>query len=51
VIHNPVHHGIALVASHYRWCSAAWFEKHAAPSFVEVIRSFPVDRLQLEDDF
>lgn len=51
VIHNPVHHGLALRSGDYPWCSAAWFEKHASPAFVEVVRSFPIDRLEVEDDF
>lgn len=50
VMENPVHHRMVLVANQYPWCSAAWFEKSAARSFVETIRSFPIDQLGIEDD-
>ena len=51
VIQNPVHHGIVRVASDYRWCSAAWFERCASQSFFKVVRSFRIDRVQVSDDF
>jgi putative transposase len=48
---NPVHHGVAAVASEYRWCSARWFESNAAPAFVKSVRSFKIDRVRVVDDF
>ncbi|WP_226895496.1 hypothetical protein [Luteolibacter marinus] len=48
---NPVKHGLAEEARHYQWCSAAWFETHAPKSFVESVRRFRTDRLQIWDDF
>jgi len=51
VIHNPVHHGLVHDAEQYPWCSAAWFARHASASFVKMVRSFPIDRLEIEDDF
>ena len=51
VIHNPVHHGLVRCAAQYPWCSAAWFERNSSPAFRETVRSFPLDRLQIEDDF
>jgi len=51
VIHNPVHHGLVRDAEQYPWCSAAWFARHAPPAFVKTVRSFPIDRLEIGDDF
>lgn len=51
VIHNPVHHRLVQSAVQYPWCSAGWFERTASPAFVKTVRSFPIDRLQIEDDF
>ncbi len=51
VIHNPVHHGIVLVADQYRWCSAAWFQQNAARAFQKTVMDMPIDRLNVEDDF
>jgi putative transposase len=48
---NPVHHGLVAVASTYPWCSAAWFEKNAKPSFFKTVRGFKYDRLNVPDDF
>jgi putative transposase len=51
VHHNPVHHGVAAVAENYKWCSAAWFARHAPPAFVNTVKSFKVDRVNVQDDF
>jgi putative transposase len=51
VIHNPVRHGLVPNAELYPWCSAAWFARHASPAFVKTVLSFPIDRLEIEDDF
>lgn len=51
VHHNPVHHGVALNADNYEWCSAAWFARTAEPAFVRTVASFKMDRLNVRDDF
>jgi putative transposase len=48
---NPVHHGLVREASHYQWCSAGWFERMASPVFLKTVSSFPIDRLEIPDDF
>ena len=51
VQNNPVHHGLVRDATEYRWCSAAWFERTARPSFLKMVRSFKTDRIHIVDDF
>ena len=51
VSQNPVRHGIVRVASDYRWCSAAWFERNVSPAFSRAVSSFRIDRVQVRDDF
>jgi len=48
---NPVHHGIVRMASEYRWCSAAWFERSARPAFVKGVYRFKTDQVVVADDF
>jgi putative transposase len=48
---NPVKHGLVPVASQYRWCSAAWFERMASPAQVNTIYRFKIDRVNMNDDF
>lgn len=48
---NAVRHGLVSVASHYRWCSASWFERMATPAQVATIYSFKTDRINVHDDF
>lgn len=48
---NPVKHGLVRVANQYRWCSAAWFERIAAPAMVKTIYGFKIDKLRIQDDF
>ena len=48
---NPVRHRVALTASSYPWCSAGWFERKAATPLYRAVRSFPIDRLEIPDDF
>ena len=48
---NAVHHGLVPVASQYPWCSAAWFEREASPSFVRTVNSFKIDRLNVFDPY
>ena len=49
VHHNPVKHGLVLVANQYPWCSAAWFERTASAASVKTIYSFKTDRLKIDD--
>ena len=44
-------HGVALRANDYPWCSAGWFERKADRSFYRTVRSFPIDRVSVPDDF
>jgi putative transposase len=48
---NPVKHGLVPVASQYRWCSAAWFERTASTAQVKSIYRFKVDQVRVRDDF
>jgi putative transposase len=48
---NPVHHRLVSVASHYRWCSAAHFERRVSPSFQHTVAAMPTDKLEVQDDF
>jgi len=48
---NAVKHGLTKVASQYRWCSAAWFERVASQSMIRTVYSFPTDTLNILDDF
>ena len=48
---NPVKHGLVHVANQYRWCSAAWFERTAAPAMVKTIYGFKIDNLNIADDY
>jgi putative transposase len=48
---NPVKHGLVAKANQYRWCSAAWFERVAAPAMVKTIYSFKTDKVNIRDDF
>ena len=51
VNHNPVHHGLVPVASQYPFCSAAWFETQAEPTFRRKVESFGIERVNMVDDF
>ncbi len=48
---NPVKHGLVPLASRYRWCSAAWFERTASTAQVKSIYRFKVDQVRVPDDF
>ena len=48
---NPVKHGLVPVANQYRWCSAAWFERTAAPAMVKTVYGFKIDKLSIADDY
>ncbi len=51
VIRNPVKHGLTQDPRTYRWCSAKWFEDNADRAWFETVSSFPIDRVNVEDDF
>ena len=48
---NAVKHGLVLTPSAYPWCSAGWFEKTASSAQVNVIYSFPTDKLNVFDEY
>jgi len=48
---NAVHHGLVGDAEKYPWCSAGWFERTAALSFVRTVQSVKIDRVSVYDDF
>ena len=51
VHHNPVHHGVAVCAEDYPWCSASWFARTAKPAFRATIEALKTDALSVADDF
>jgi putative transposase len=48
---NAVKHGLAKDPCDYPWCSARWFTMHADPAFRDTVLSFPIDRVNVPDDF
>ena len=44
-------HGVANLAENYQWCSASWFARNATPAFVNTVKNFKTDRLDVPDDF
>lgn len=48
---NPVRHRVAARAEDYRWCLAKWFEDGSERAFHETVNSFPIDNLNVFDDF
>ena len=48
---NAVHHRLVREPSAYAWCSAAWFERKAEPSFYRTVMEFPCDRIKVPDDY
>ena len=48
---NAVHHGLARVPDQYPYCSAAWFQRTASEATIRTIYGFPIDRLNVADDF
>ncbi|MCX7426643.1 MAG: transposase [Planctomycetia bacterium] len=48
---NAVKHGLAVVASQYRWCSAAWLERTATRAQVATIYRFKTDKVNVHDDY
>jgi putative transposase len=48
---NAVHHGLVSTASHYKWCSATWFENNATAAQVRTVYSMPIDSVAVKDDY
>ena len=48
---NAVKHGLVSVASEWRWCSAAWFERTAESAMIETVYAFKTDAVNVFDDF
>jgi putative transposase len=48
---NPVRHGVVTLAENYKWCSANWFAQNAPPAFVQNVKSFKIDQVNVPDDF
>ncbi|MCF7849530.1 MAG: transposase [Kiritimatiellales bacterium] len=48
---NPVHHGVALHAENYAWCSAAWFAREAGNAFVKTVNSVKIDQVKVYDEY
>jgi putative transposase len=51
VHYNPAKHRVVPLAENYRWCSASWFIQNASPAFVNTVKSFRTDRVNVPDDF
>ncbi len=50
VHNNPNKHGFGPATS-YPFCSAHWFETQGDRSFVETVKSFKYDELDIDDDY
>lgn len=48
---NAVHHGLVDRPEDYRFCSARWLLQNATPAFSRTLMEFPIDRVNVEDDF
>ncbi len=46
---NPVHHKLVERPEDYPWCSASWFVENAPHAFVETVRRFRLDRVNVKD--
>ncbi|MGA2240833.1 MAG: hypothetical protein ABSH11_02190 [Verrucomicrobiota bacterium] len=51
VPYNPAIHGVAEPAENYKWCSASWFTRSATSAFVNTVKNFKTDHLNVPDDF
>ena len=51
VHYNPARHGVVPIAENYKWCSASWFARTASPAFVNTVKSFKTDQVNVPDDF
>ena len=52
-LHSPERReaGLVPVAKQYPWCSAAWFERAAAPAQVKTIYGLKTDKVQIHDEY
>ena len=48
---NAVKHGLAAEARMYPYCSAHRFETQGDEAFIRTVYSFPIDRLEIDDEF
>lgn len=48
---NAVKHGLVVVANHYKWCSARWFERMASPAQIRSVYSMKTQNVKVNDDF
>lgn len=48
---NPVRHGLVKEAVDYRFCSARWLQQNSSNAFMNTLMTFPIDRVNVEDDF
>ena len=51
VHHNAVRHGLVGAAELYPWCSASWFAQRADRAWFESVTSFPIDSVNVQDDY
>ena len=48
---NPAKHRVVDLAENYKWCSASWFMRNASPAFVQTVKSFKTDELDVPDEY
>ncbi len=46
---NPVHHRLVPLATQYRWCSAAAFERAVTPAWAKTVSRFHYDQIARDD--
>ena len=51
VLQNPVKHKLVLTPELYPWCSASWFSRKTTVAFQNTVKSFPCDRVKVDDDY
>ena len=48
---NPSRHGLVKDSSEYRWCSMNWFRESVPPTFMRLVETTKIDRVNVMDDF
>ena len=48
---NAVHHGLVGRPEDYLWCSANWFFLNSTNAFYDTVMTFPIDTVNVADDF
>jgi len=48
---NAVHHGVAMNAMNYRWCSASWFVDQAPRGFVRAVCDASLNHVSVPDEY